>query len=55
MTLDQAAAQISGVTFQPMSEMGHFPMSEDPELFIEYVLPVLDSIADASPVSSQAQ
>jgi pimeloyl-ACP methyl ester carboxylesterase len=42
----QAAREIPGATFQMMSGMGHFPMSEDPDRFIEYVLPILDAIAD---------
>ncbi len=27
-----------------MKGLGHFPMSEDPETFIGYLLPVLDKI-----------
>jgi pimeloyl-ACP methyl ester carboxylesterase len=27
-----------------MQGLGHFPMSEDPEKFISYLLPVLDKI-----------
>jgi pimeloyl-ACP methyl ester carboxylesterase len=41
-----AAAEIPGATFEVMSGLGHFPMSEDPERFIQYVLPILDAIAD---------
>ena len=29
-----------------MKDLGHFPMSEDPEKFIPYLLPVLDKIRD---------
>ena len=28
-----------------MKELGHFPMSENPAKFREYILPVLDRIA----------
>ena len=28
-----------------MKELGHFPMSENPARFREYILPVLDKIA----------
>jgi pimeloyl-ACP methyl ester carboxylesterase len=44
----RAAEQIPGSTFQVMTGMGHFPMSEDPERFAEYVLPILDAIADGA-------
>lgn len=27
-----------------MKGMGHFPMSEDPERFIDYLLPILEDI-----------
>ncbi|MCP5028448.1 MAG: alpha/beta fold hydrolase [Actinomycetia bacterium] len=35
---------IAGSTFTVMDGMGHFPMSENPEAFIEYLIPVLDTI-----------
>ena len=35
---------IPGSTFQLMRGMGHFPMSENPEKFVEYLRPVLDRI-----------
>jgi len=35
---------IAGSTFAEMPGMGHFPMSEDPERFLGFVLPVLESI-----------
>lgn len=31
-----------------MEEVGHFPMSENPERFKAYLMPVLDEIAAAS-------
>ncbi|XOV85157.1 MAG: alpha/beta fold hydrolase [bacterium] len=44
--LGQAAhAAISGSTWAEMSGVGHFPMSENPATFIEYLLPILDGIA----------
>ena len=36
---------IAGSTWAEMKGVGHFPMSENPEAFIEYLLPVLDKIA----------
>jgi pimeloyl-ACP methyl ester carboxylesterase len=42
---EEAHRQIAGSTFQAMPGMGHFPMSEDPERFAGYVLPILDAIA----------
>ena len=41
----RTAAQIPGVNVQVMKELGHFPMSENPAKFREYILPVLDKIA----------
>jgi len=35
---------IAGSTFAIMPELGHFPMSENPDRFAEYLLPVLDTI-----------
>ncbi len=40
----EAHAAISGSTFCEMRGMGHFPMSENPRAFIEYLLPVLETI-----------
>jgi len=46
--LSQAVAdQIPGAFYQTMEGLGHFPMSEDPERFLEYVRPVLEKIAAA--------
>jgi len=36
---------IAGSTWSEMSGVGHFPMSENPQAFIEYLLPILDGIA----------
>jgi len=35
------AAKIPGAEFQVMRGMGHFPMAENPELFLEYLRPAL--------------
>ena len=40
------AAEVPGATFQAMPGLGHFPMCENPALFREYILPVLDEIRD---------
>jgi pimeloyl-ACP methyl ester carboxylesterase len=39
-----AHAAIPGSTWACMKDVGHFPMSENPEAFIRYLLPVLDRI-----------
>jgi pimeloyl-ACP methyl ester carboxylesterase len=41
----RTAAQIPGVEVQIMKEVGHFPMSENPAKFREYILPVLAKIS----------
>ena len=44
-TMGQALADaVPGATFRMMPGLGHFPMSEDPQRFREYILPVLDEI-----------
>jgi len=40
----QAHDAIAGSTFTVMRGLGHFPMSEDPDRFLEHLLPVLDRI-----------
>jgi pimeloyl-ACP methyl ester carboxylesterase len=40
-----SAAQIAGATHAVMKGLGHFPMSEDPDRFASYLLPILDGIA----------
>lgn len=42
---EQAAREIPGVHFEVMKGLGHFPMSEDPDRFTGYLLPILDRIA----------
>ena len=41
------ADQIKGAQYRDMPNLGHFPMSENPELFLRYVRPVLEEIARA--------
>jgi pimeloyl-ACP methyl ester carboxylesterase len=40
----RTARQIPGTQVTVMKELGHFPMSENPEQFRRYILPVLDEI-----------
>jgi pimeloyl-ACP methyl ester carboxylesterase len=44
---------IAGSTWQAMTDVGHFPMSENPEAFLSYLLPVLETVrtqwSDAAP------
>jgi pimeloyl-ACP methyl ester carboxylesterase len=40
---------IAGSTFRVMDGVGHFPMSENPESFLGYLLPVLDAIRTGAP------
>ena len=40
----EAHAAIAGSTWAEMEGVGHFPMSENPEAFIRYLLPILDQI-----------
>ena len=42
------ADRIKGAIYRDMPGLGHFPMSENPELFLEYTRPVLDEIADCA-------
>lgn len=41
------AAAVPGATFRLMPGLGHFPMSEHPARFREYIVPVLDEIRRA--------
>ena len=40
----QTAAKIAGAEVTIMKDMGHFPMSENPGLFRQYILPTLEKI-----------
>ena len=48
---EELAGQIKGAQFQMMKGLGHFPMSEDPEKFLDYVMPVLNEILSSSLVA----
>jgi pimeloyl-ACP methyl ester carboxylesterase len=37
--------QVPGAQFRLMPGLGHFPMSENPKLFMTYLRPVLEDIA----------
>lgn len=37
---------IAGSTYTPMPQVGHFPMSEAPDRFVEHLAPILASISD---------
>ncbi len=41
------AGEIKGVHFQPLEKLGHFPMSENHELLMETLGPILDAISGA--------
>ena len=41
----ELAAQIKGAKFTEMKDNGHFPMSENPVKFLEYLKPILNEIA----------
>src|ERR1019366_3703768 len=41
---EATAAKIPGVTFRAMSGIGHFPFAENPVLFAEYLLPILNDL-----------
>ena len=45
----ETAARIPGARLTIMRELGHFPMSEHPERFRDYLLPVLDEIRHGGP------
>lgn len=42
------AEKIPGARFTVMTEIGHFPMAENPAQFRRYILPVLDEIRAAA-------
>ncbi|MHC4042136.1 alpha/beta fold hydrolase [Bradyrhizobium sp. 23AC] len=44
---EAAHRAIPGSTWSAMPGIGHFPMSENPDVFLEYLLPVLDSVRAA--------
>jgi pimeloyl-ACP methyl ester carboxylesterase len=44
----ELAARIKGAKLTVMEHLGHFPMSEDPALFLSYLRPVLQEIRSAA-------
>ncbi|MCR9276868.1 MAG: alpha/beta hydrolase [Pseudomonadaceae bacterium] len=42
---EEAHKAIAGSTYTEMKNLGHFPMSENPDAFLEYLTPVLDRIS----------
>ena len=42
---EEVAAMVPGATCIIMPGLGHFPMSEDPDRFLDHLRPVLDRIA----------
>ena len=45
---EAAAARIKGARVTIMKGLGHFPMSENPEAFLDYLRPVLDEIRSST-------
>jgi len=43
---ERVASQIDGAYVEVMEDMGHFPPSEAPARFVEYLLPVVDQILE---------
>ncbi|WP_441232042.1 alpha/beta fold hydrolase [Tardiphaga sp. 215_C5_N2_1] len=41
----ELARQVKATSFEIMKELGHFPMSESPEKFRRYIMPILERIA----------
>lgn len=42
---EELVREVPGAKFQRMEAMGHFPMSENPEAFKRYLIPILNEIA----------
>lgn len=51
----RTALSIPGAKVGIMREVGHFPMSENPEQFRRYILPVLDEIHTATTTADSRQ
>lgn len=51
----EAHAAIAGSTWQGMTGLGHFPMTENPEKFLEYLLPVLRNLRASEVAARPAQ
>ena len=48
------AREVGAEHFQVMPGLGHFPMSEDPATFRNYLLPILDRIALIEPTTGNS-
>jgi len=46
---EAAHRAIPGSTFTVMKDVGHFPMSENPDVFMGYIMPILQAIRDEPP------
>ena len=46
---EEVAAMVPGATCTIMPGLGHFPMSEDPDRFLEHLRPALAAIAESPP------
>ena len=44
---ERVAERINGATLEIMDDMGHFPVVENPEAFLEYLRPVLADVLEA--------
>jgi hypothetical protein len=51
----RTAAAIDGACVTIMEQLGHFPMSENPEQFRRYLAPVLGEIAKQSTSTKQGE
>jgi len=44
---EELASMIPGARYRTLSGLGHFPMSENPKLFLDQIRPVLDDIIES--------
>jgi pimeloyl-ACP methyl ester carboxylesterase len=51
----RTAAAVGGASVTIMEQLGHFPMSENPEQFRRYLAPVLGEIAKQSTSTKQGE
>ena len=51
----RTAAAIKGASLTIMEQLGHFPMSENPEQFRRYIAPVLNQILEQSISDKQGE
>ena len=49
---EEVAALVPGARFAIMPGIGHFPMSEDPERFLQHLRPILSEIEERAPVAT---